>query len=135
MGEDGPLGFLGSFVQQVGFEPPALVVAVGAGRAHHDAMRASGGFAVSVLDPESRHRMGACYRPPEPGADPFAGLGTARSPGGQWVLTEALAWIECAVRETVPAGDHVLVVGEALAGALLREGDPLVHLRRNGFSY
>ena len=33
------------------------------------------------------------------------------------------------------AGDHVVIFGEVLAGGILREGDPTVHLRKNGLSY
>ena len=41
------------------------------------------------------------------------------------LLEEALAWLECRKHEFFPAGDHTLVVGEVLEGAVLREGDPL----------
>jgi len=129
------MGFLGSFVQQVGFEPPTLVVAVGHDRAHLAAMRTTGAFAVSVLDPASKGLMAQFYKPPAAGADPFGGLETLRTPAGQWALANALAWIECQVVAEQDVGDHVAVFGRATAGALNREADPLVHLRRNGLSY
>ncbi len=134
-GPHGPLGFLGSFVQQVGFEPPTVVVGVGADRPHLAALRSSKGFAICVLDAASKGLMAAFYKAPPAGEDVFAGLATARTPAGEWVLSDALAWIECKVVGEHPAGDHVVVFGAATAGALTREGESLVHLRRNGLSY
>ena len=52
-----PIGFVGSFVMQAGFDPPTLSVAIGHGRAHLDAIRSSGRFAVSILDTESSKVM------------------------------------------------------------------------------
>jgi flavin reductase (DIM6/NTAB) family NADH-FMN oxidoreductase RutF len=50
------------------------------------------------------------------------------------VLDEALAWLECRAHDFVAAGDHTLVVGEVLDGAVLREGEPLTQ-RHLGWSY
>ena len=50
------------------------------------------------------------------------------------LLEEALAWLECRKHEVFPAGDHTLVVGEVLEGAVLREGEPLTQ-RMLGWTY
>lgn len=50
------------------------------------------------------------------------------------VLDEALAYLECRVREFVPASDHTLVLAEVVAGAILREGEALTQ-RMLGWSY
>jgi flavin reductase (DIM6/NTAB) family NADH-FMN oxidoreductase RutF len=130
-----PLGFLGSFVQQVGFEPPTLVVAVGRERPHLEAIRSFGWFALSVLDPASKGLMAPFFRSLPPGQSPFDDVATATTPEGLATLADALAWIECRVLGEHPAGDHVVVFGEAVRGQMTRDGEPLVHLRRNGFSY
>ena len=49
-----PMGFLGSFVQQVSLDPPTVMVAVAKGREHLDAIRAAGRFGVSVLGDEDK---------------------------------------------------------------------------------
>jgi flavin reductase (DIM6/NTAB) family NADH-FMN oxidoreductase RutF len=43
------------------------------------------------------------------------------------VLSEAAAFLECRVTTTIPAGDHVVVLGEALDGAVF--ADDAVPLR------
>ncbi|MEY2745795.1 MAG: hypothetical protein RL112_837 [Planctomycetota bacterium] len=129
--EGRPAGFLASFLVQCGFEPPTIVVALGKDRPHLAALRPGALFGVSILDAASRGLMAPFLK----SDDPFAGLAAANGPGGSLHLVEALAWLECRARATCDAGDHVLVVATAEAGGLLREGDPLSHLRKNGLSY
>jgi flavin reductase (DIM6/NTAB) family NADH-FMN oxidoreductase RutF len=132
---DEPLGFIGSFLMQQGFDPPTLSVAVGKGRAHLAAMRASGRFAVSILDGESSGAMGPFFKKYEGGETAFDHVATTESPCGLPVLSEALAWMECELTGEFETGDHVVVFGTVTDGATLREGDPSVHLRKNGLGY
>ncbi len=124
-------GFLASFLVQCGFEPPSIVVAVAKDRPHLAALRSSSPFGVSILDAASRGLMAPFLKSDEP----FAGLATAKGPGGSLHLVEALAWLECRASTSCDAGDHVLVVAAVEAGGLLHEGEPLSHLRKNGLSY
>ncbi len=130
-----PLGFVGSFVMQVGFEPPAVCVAIARGREHLGAIRTCGRFAVSVLDGRSAHLMGPFFRKHPAGATAFDHVAHVASPGGLPILAEALAWLECRVTGEHEGGDHVVVFGAVEHAALLREGEPSIHLRENGLSY
>ncbi|MEZ5977518.1 MAG: flavin reductase family protein [Planctomycetota bacterium] len=134
-GPAGPIGFLGSFVQQVGFAPPTVAVAVGKDRDHLAGMRESGHFAVSVLDAGSKHAMPPFFGKLEPGRTPFDVLAHRLTEEGPAILEDALAWFVCRVSGEHELGDHVVVFGEVVAGDLAREGDPSVHLRKNGLSY
>jgi len=130
-----PLGFVGSFVMQVAFDPPTLSVAIARGRDHLERIRAHGSFALSVLDGTSQNLMGAFFKKHEPGKGPFDTLAHESSPGGLPVLSGALAWLECRVSGEHACGDHVVVFGTVEHGALLRPGDPAIHLRKNGLGY
>ncbi len=130
-----PMGFLGSFVQQMGFEPPTVCVAVGKDRDHLEAIRASGRFALSILDDASAGLMGGFFKPAPEGQSPFDGLETLTTASGSIVLTGALAWLDCKVTGEHETGDHVVVFGEVVAGERLRDADPKVHVRKNGLSY
>lgn len=130
-----PVGFVASLVQQVGFAPPMLVLAVGREREVLADLRAAGRFSLSLLDAGSRGRMGPFLKH-VPGADsPYKGLELGHTPAGLPYLAEGLAWFECRIASEHPAGDHVVLFGEVAAAGLLREGEPHVHLRRNGLSY
>ena len=133
--DGGHLGFVGSLLIQTGFEPPTVCVAIGKGRAALDAVRQTGHFAVSILDAGSQKLMSPFFKPVEPGQSPFDGLATTDAPSGCQVLEESLAWFDCKLAGEHAVGDHVVVFGEVTAGAQLHEGDPSVHLRRNGLGY
>jgi len=130
-----PLGFVGSFLMQASFAPPTITVAIAEGREHLAAIRAHGRFAVSVLDGDSQGLMGAFFKRYEPGKSAFDGLAHEPTPGGLLVLSQALAWLECRVSGEHASGDHVVVFGAVEHGALLRAGDPAIHLRKNGLAY
>jgi len=133
---DGPLGFVASFLVQTGFAPPMLCVAVGRDRDHLAAIRSRGYFGVSILDESSRDAMGVFFRKYPPGQGPFDQLDVGEAPDGSPVLEGALAWLECKlVGEFDAGGDHIVVFGEVTHASLQREGDPHVHLRKNGLSY
>ena len=129
------LGFVASFVTQVGIAPPTMAVAVGKERGPLAAIRESGGFALSILDEASKGVMGGFFRPPAEGQTPFDALETSRTPRGAAVLDDALAWLDCRVTGEFETGDHVVVFGEVLAGELQRAGDPALHLRKSGLGY
>ena len=133
--EGAPLGFVGSFLTQVAFAPPTICVAIGKERAHLPAIRASKSFGVSVLDDASLGLMSAFFKRYPPGESAFDTLAHSESPNGSPVLDDALAWLECTLRGEHDAGDHVVVFGEVTAGRVLRSGDPLQHVRKNGLAY
>ena len=134
--EDGrSLGFLASLVMQTGFAPPTVCVAVAKDRPHLAAIRRSGRFALSILDPSNGALMTPFFKKLPEGASPFDGLSAARTAAGSLVLSDALGWIDCRLIGSHDTPDHTVVFGEAIEGKLAREADPKVHLRKNGLTY
>ena len=75
-------------------------------------------------------------KPFAPGADRFAGLELERSPAGQPILPEALAWLEARVQQRMECGDHWLLYAKVEQGGLLdAESVTAVHQRRSGANY
>ena len=132
---DEPLGFVGSLVQQVGFAPPMLSLAVAREREPLRALRACGRFSLSLLDASTRSRMGPFLKHHPPGISPYAGLALGRTPAGLPYLADGLAWFDCRIVSELESGDHVVLFAEVEAAATLREGEPHVHLRRDGLAY
>lgn len=130
-----PVGFVGSLVQQVGFEPPMLCLAVAREREPLRDLRACGRFSLSLLDAASRSRIGPFLKHAAPGSSPFDGLALGRTPAGLPYLAEGLAWFDCRIVSEHEGGDHVVLFAVVEAAATLREGEPHVHLRRNGLAY
>ena len=86
----------------------------------------SGRFCVNVLAADQQDVSAVFGRP---GEAKFRGLDWSRSPTGSPVLDGVLTWVDCAVDEVHPAGDHDVVVGRVVALGPLRRARPLLFFR------
>lgn len=132
---DRETGMLASWVQQAAFVPPMVSVAIKQGRFISDWISASRCFAVSILTDEQKFILsifGAGFEPDEPA---FGDLEIERHQTGCPILSDALAYLDCRVVHEVLAGDHRLFLGEVLAGGVLHDDRPMVHIRRSGRHY
>jgi 3-hydroxy-9,10-secoandrosta-1,3,5(10)-triene-9,17-dione monooxygenase reductase component len=130
------LAMLASWVQQAGFDPPAVTVAVAKGRPAGAAIHQNQAFVLSILAEGDKELLKKYARGTAPGEDPFAGVPTIATGTGIPALANALGYLECQLLTTWDFyGDHELFVAKIIGGKLLREGAPFVHLRGNGFHY
>ncbi len=126
---------LASWVNQCSFDPPALTVALGVARQARLLVEASQAFIVNVLGKESNDLMKHFFKAPEPGVSVFDGLKVSKGFHDIKVLNDAIAYVECELREQTAFGDHLVYVGEIVSGKMLKGGDPYFHVRDNGFNY
>lgn len=95
----------------------------------HDAVLASGNWAISVLGEESEkiaRWLATRGRPLSGQLDAFRHHAGART--GAPILDDALAAMECRTVAVHDGGDHSIVVGEVIAvSEQRRDGDPLLH--------
>ncbi|MEU9302477.1 flavin reductase family protein [Streptomyces sp. NPDC048269] len=120
-----PAGFTATSLNSVSAEPPLLSFTIGTGSSSWPAVRDSGHLGVHILGEHQRELAGLFARS---GADRF-GPGTAWSAGphGVPVLDGVLAWLVCRVVARVPAGEHRVIIAEAVAGDPAGEGRPLLY--------
>lgn len=126
-----------SWVSQASFTPPGLTVAVAKDRAVEALLHVGDSFALNVLaSGRESGPMKQFLQPFAPGADRFAGLDLEESPSAQPILPDALAWLECSVKQRMECGDHWLIYAQVGSGALLDgEATTAVHQRRSGANY
>ena len=128
------LGMLCSFIEQAGFEPPMISIALGTDRPMRQALEKGTLFSVNILGAEDKTILAAFASGRE--EDPFAPFTLIENGHGLPQLADALAWLACRPRGSVAAGDHVVYVAEVLEGCLHREGaEPMIRVRKNGFAY
>lgn len=128
------LGMLCSFVEQASFKPPMISLAVAPDRPLRGVLERGGLFSLNILGATDKKLLAAFAG--AAGEDPFAGLALLENGHGLPQLADALAWLACRAVRSVEAGDHLLYVAEVLEGCLHREdGEPMIRLRKNGFSY
>lgn len=128
-------GFLASWVQQCSFKPPRLSFAVQPDRPIVQMLVPEAALAFNILESSATDMIAHFGKGFAPGANAFEGVELIREPGKAPVLAEALAVLEGRVAGKFPAGDHDIVLVDLLAGRLLCEGQPMVHIRKNGLHY
>ena len=115
-----------SWVSQVSFSPPRLMVALRHNRGVIPAIRESRVFSLSLLSVSQRTLMARLKGPLSPGqsAEFFDEEDSSRPP----VLRGCLAGWRCRFFSEVEAGDHFLFLGEVESVSPSRQGLPLTTL-------
>ncbi len=127
---------LASWVQQAGFDPPAVSIAIAKDRSIAELIRRGGRLALSIVSKEDTTLMKRYARGVKDDEDPFAGVQTMSAPSGLPVLADSLGFLDCRLIRTFDfGGDHEIFVAEVVAGDLLQEGQAFAHQRGNGFHY
>ena len=118
--------FTASSVMPVSYKPVVVAVAVGVDHASRPLLHAGKSFTINVLKGDqielARHFGLVSGRQ----TNKLAGMRWRPGLSGAPILLDTLAYIECELATAVPAGDHELVLGKVVDGAILaRDGQPL----------
>jgi flavin reductase (DIM6/NTAB) family NADH-FMN oxidoreductase RutF len=139
--EDRRMGMLVSWVQQIGFDPPMISIAVGKGREVLPLISETKRFALSQLAQGDKNTLRRFASRPEEGQDPFLGVDlipiNPRDPEAPTlpVLAAAAGYLECQVVYHYDVeGDHDLFIAKVVRGCYFG-GEPHVHIRSNGLKY
>ncbi|MEV0261869.1 flavin reductase family protein [Streptomyces sp. NPDC050617] len=120
-----PVGFTATSLTSVAAEPPLLSFGVGTGSSSWPVLAEAEHVGVHILGEHQRELAATFARS---GADRFAEPTSWRTgPEGVPVLDGVLAWLVCRVVAKVPAGDHRLVLAEAVVGDPAGAGRPLLY--------
>ncbi|MBD2562488.1 MULTISPECIES: diflavin flavoprotein [Nostoc] len=128
---------LASWVAQASFNPPGLTIAVAKERAVETLTHTGNKFVLNILK-EGNHLglMKHFLKPFGPGQDRFADVAAEEAENGSPILTDALAYLECSVKNRMESGDHWLVYATVENGKVLnQDGATAVHHRKSGTHY
>ncbi|MGB7486977.1 MAG: diflavin flavoprotein [Phormidesmis sp.] len=128
---------LASWVAQATFTPPGFTVAVAKDRAIEDLMHTGSDFVLNILA-EGKHLgpMKHFLKPFGPGEDRFQGIETRESEGGQLILEDAIAYLECEVASRMDCGDHWVIYATVSGGEVIDDkAKTAVHHRKTGTHY
>ena len=118
-------------VASVSLEPMLLLVCVEQEARFHDAITASGVWGVNILGADARATADWLATRGRPIHGQLDRVPVRRGPATDVALLDnALATIECQTVNSVPAGDHSIVVGEVLSVEIAdHPGDALLYYR------
>ncbi len=120
--------FTAAWIMQVSFDPLLLALSINPHHASYPLLKSSGAFAVSVLKRGqlelARHFGTRSGRD----QDKLAGIRWHPSRTGAPILDEALAYFDCQVTGSLPAGDHELVLGKVIDGRIVEpNAEPMTY--------
>lgn len=129
-GAQGPVGFTATSLTSVAAEPPLLSFGVSTGSSSWPTVAEAPFVGVHILG-DHQEELAAVFA--RSGADRF-GPPTAWSEGphGVPLLDAVSAWLICRVVARIPAGDHRIVIAQAVEGDPHGPGHPLLY-HQGGF--
>jgi flavin reductase (DIM6/NTAB) family NADH-FMN oxidoreductase RutF len=127
-----------NWLTQVSFDPKLVGIAVEREALTHELIASGGSFAVSVVAREDRALVRSFTKPVEADAAnrTLNGIAYVEHATGCPVLAQAVAYVDCEVRQTLDAGDHTFFVGEVLdAGFLQAEDTDVLRMEDTRMNY
>ena len=123
-------GMIASWVSQVSYAPPLVLVAVHPDRYSHGLIEKSGTFALHILATGQKDLLKR-FKGPDPSAK-FRSLEWFRDETGCPISRACVGYVECVVRDTYRPGNHSLFVGEVVNARHLSDQAPLTTLDYEG---
>jgi flavin reductase (DIM6/NTAB) family NADH-FMN oxidoreductase RutF len=127
-----------NWATQVSFDPKLIAISVENESLTNELIRDSGAFTLSVIDREDRAIVRKFTKPVEVDADaktmneiPFHDGST-----GAPVLDQAVAYVECKVRQNIDVGDHTVYLGEVVDAVFQKpEETPVLRMEDTRMNY
>ena len=126
--------FTANWLTQVSFEPPLLAVSIENDAKSLPMILNSQHFTINVLRTGQRQLAGALGKSAYKHPQKLSGIDYTLNEQGYPILSAALSWVACEVRQTMPAGDSTLVMAEVVDAGVIAEGQPLTMLE-TGFKH
>jgi flavin reductase (DIM6/NTAB) family NADH-FMN oxidoreductase RutF len=128
--EDQINGMIASWVSQISYYPPMLMVAIHPHRYSNKMMEKSGCMALHVLSKDQRELVSR-FKGPVP-ADKFLSLQWTPGATGCPILKDCIAYLECEIKDKLNPGNHTLFLGEVVAAEFQHAADPLTTMDYDG---
>ena len=128
------IGMLASFVEQAGFNPPTITVAIGVDRRLNQAVEESNMIGINILAEEDARLMKPFNQ--QDNRSPFDSLELEDNQYELPQLRDALAFLACKIIGKIEGGDHIIYAAEVIDGVLNDPSrSPMVRVSKTGFQY
>lgn len=114
----------------ISLDPPLVSISLQSTSRTHEMIHQSGAFGLTILS-EGQVQVSERFAGKNgESADRFAGLETTTLASGSPLIVGGLAWLDCRVLQTIPAGLNTLFIAEVTASHVMGEGPPLIYHNR-----
>jgi len=128
-----------NWAMQVALDPKLLAVSVERSALSHRLIAAGGGFSVSLVAREDKAAVRKFVKPAthDAEASTLAGVRYRDGISGAPIPELAVAYVDCALRQSLDVGSHSLFVGEVLDAAFASGADevPILRMEDTRMSY
>ena len=126
--------FTATWITQVSFKPPLVVVGISKDSLSYRMIEKSKVFVINFLGKDQKQLAQHFLKPAHLGGEKLSGVRYRLGTTGAPILEEAIAFVECEVRDIHPGGDHAIVIGEVVEAGVRQDADPLA-LKETGWVY
>ena len=105
-------GMIASWVTQISYDPPLVLVAVHPNRYSHRLIQESGAFALHAIGKDQKDFLGR-FKGPDAAAK-FDTIQWGAGSTGSPILADCIAWLDCRVKQKLSPGNHTLFIGEVV---------------------
>lgn len=117
-------GMVASWVSQVSFSPPLIMIAIKQGRHTHWMIEKGKVFALNILSKKQKEMI-SIFKSKNKSEKKFSTIPFEIKKTGAPIIKGVLAFLDCKLISKVTTGDHTLFIGEVMEGDVIKEGDPL----------
>ena len=127
-----------NWVTQVSFDPKLIGVGIEKTAVTHELVSEGRVFSLSTIDREDRAIVRKFTKPTEwdEAASTLNGFPVHEAATGAPILTQAVAYLDCEVRQAVEVGNHTFFLGEVVDTAFLKDEDtPVLRMEDTRMNY
>lgn len=110
-----------NWVTQGSFAPPLVAVGVKADSGAHTVVKGTGKFALNMLGKDQAPIAFGFFKPAKVEDGKLSGQPFHLGANGAPILDNAIAAVECSVREIVEIGDHHIMIGEVTEAYVMKQ--------------
>lgn len=111
-------GMTTSWITQVAQEPVLIGVGIDTAAVTHRLIADGGAFTVNLWDAENTRPFVKFSKPAAKEGMHLNGYAITEGTTGSPIFDDAIAWLECEVRQAVDCGSHTFFVGELIAAGI-----------------
>ena len=127
--------FTGTWFTQVSFTPPLVALGIKKDSHSFEMIKGERVFSVNFLGKDQKPVAEHFVKPATVAGEKLKDVPHRLGKTGTPILNEAIAFVECEVREIASeGGDHAVVIGEVVEAGVLRD-EPALTLLETGWHY
>lgn len=119
-------GMTANAVCSLSLDPLQLLVCVDRESNCHSQMLEAEAFGVSILAADQEEVSNVFARTTKPSEGSLLGVKYRLGRLGAPLIGNALVHLECRIAERLDGGDHIIVIGDVVAGEVARAAEPLL---------